>query len=134
MPFLYLRDPLFLVCFCGYWINRFVVRQLPHPEFFDAYFNDLICIPFFVPILVYTAKLCRLRHHDHPPLMHEIVIPLVMWSVLFEIIFPLHPYWREWVYSDPYDIFYYSLGACLAAVYWQYAYRSRSVETPERST
>ncbi len=123
MPFAYLRDPLFLTCFALYWLNRVVVKPLPHPAFFHEHFNDLICIPFFVPILLFVARICRLRPHDGPPQAHEVVIPLVVWSILFEIVFPSHPFWSHWVTGDPYDILYYSIGACAALWFWRYRYR-----------
>ena len=119
MPFAYLRDPLFLTCFFLYWLNRLFLKQIPHPAFFDAYFNDLICIPFLLPILLYAARLSRLRRHDGPPQTHEIFIPLGVWSVLFEIVFPRHPFWSRWLTGDPYDILFYSLGACGASFYWR---------------
>ena len=126
MPFGYLRDPLFLACFCLYWVNRLAIKRLPHPAFFHAHFNDLICIPFFVPMLVLATRVCGLRPHDRPPQLHEVMIPLVIWSVLFEIVFPLHPYWRQWLVGDPFDILYYTIGACAAYVVWQVTYRRRA--------
>lgn len=122
MPFTYLRDPLFLVCVFLYWFNRICIKQRPHPDFFHEYFNDLICIPLLVPILLFAARVCHLRYHDDPPQAHEVFIPLVVWSILFEIVFPHDSYWSQWVTGDPYDILYYCVGACGAFLYWRRRY------------
>ena len=125
MAFAYLRDPLFVTCFVLYWLNRLIIKRVPHPDFFHEYFNDLICIPFLVPLLLFVARSCRLRNHDGRPLVHEIIIPLLVWSILFEIVFPHHPFWSRWVTGDPYDILYYSIGACCAMFFWQRRYRMK---------
>ncbi len=126
MPFGYLRDPLFVACFVLYWLNRLVIKRVPHPDFFHNHFNDLICIPFLVPILLYAAKTLRLRRYDGPPRAHEVILPLVIWSVLFEIVFPQHAYWSQWVTGDPNDVLYYAIGAFGASWYWQYRYDKQS--------
>lgn len=125
MPFLYLRDPLFLTVFWLYWINRFLIKNVSHPQFFDSYFNDLICIPFLVPILLFIARKFKARRADSPPQLIEVVIPVVVWSILFEIIFPQHPVWSKWVTGDPLDIVFYTTGGCLALWFWEWWYAPR---------
>ncbi len=88
MPFRYLRDPLFLACFIGYFLNRFVIKHLTHGGFFHDSFNDLICIPFWVPIMLWGMRRTKLRPDDAPPRGEEILIPLLMWSYVFEIYLP----------------------------------------------
>lgn len=125
MNFRYLKDPLFLACFVAYWVNRFVIKSLVPDGFVHNYFNDLICIPFLVPIMLWIMRRCGLRPHDGPPQAHEIVLPLVVWSVMYEIVFASHPYWSQWVTGDPFDILWYSVGACGASLWWQHSHTAK---------
>jgi hypothetical protein len=122
MPFRYLCDPLFLFCFTLYWVNRLIVEQLTDIPFFHFYLNDLICIPFLVPILLYGLKRLHLRPHDRPPQSYEIILPLIVWSIMFEILLPQHPYWSQWLTGDPYDVFCYTLSASAAMTFWGWYY------------
>lgn len=123
MRFRYLRDPLFVTCFVLYWLNRFIFEPVTGARFFHDHFNDLICIPFLVPMMLTCARIVGLRRHDRVPLTHEVVIPLIVWSILFEIVFPGHPYWARWVTGDPDDIVFYSIGSAAALTYWNRHYR-----------
>ena len=51
-PFAYLRDPLFLVCFIAYWIHSGLVAHGTSTPLFRNHLNDLICVPFWVPIML----------------------------------------------------------------------------------
>ena len=51
MPFAYLRDPLFLVCFVAYWTHRWLAAHGWSTPVAAAHLNDVICVPFFVPIM-----------------------------------------------------------------------------------
>ena len=55
MHFLYLRDPLFLACLAAYLVNRFVVKPAVASGFAHEHFNDLICVPFWLPLGVWTG-------------------------------------------------------------------------------
>ena len=123
MPFLFLRDPLFLFCLTLYGVNRLMIEPVTNLPFFHFYLNDLICIPFLVPLLISAQKRLKLRPHSLPPLAHEIILPLLVWSIMFEIVLPQHPYWSRWLSGDPYDILYYSLGAATAATFWGWYYQ-----------
>jgi hypothetical protein len=120
MQFRYLRDPLFLVVLVAYFINRFVIKKLIPGGFFHDSFNDLICIPFWVPIMLFGMRKLGMRNHDGPPAAHEIIIPLLVWSVVFELILPFTSWFAKLAVSDYHDIFWYILGALGAAVWWQY--------------
>lgn len=133
MPFLYLRDPLFLTVFTLYWVNKLVIKNVAHPQFFDAYFNGLICIPFFVPILLSGLRRLHIRRNDLPPRLLEVMIPTVVWSILFEIIFPQSSFWSKWVTGDPIDIMFYAAGGCFSLVFWEWWYLVRPARQ-ERQT
>ena len=44
-----LRDPLFLVAFAAYALNRWVLKPHTHSVFIHGYFNDLWLIPAALP-------------------------------------------------------------------------------------
>ena len=110
-PFLYLRDPLFRPCLVLYFANRWVFKALWQTGFVHDHLNDLICIPFWVPIMLWGQRRLGLRSPDDPPLASEILIPLLVWSWVFEIILPRSGLLGERGYSDYLDVLYYSLGA-----------------------
>ena len=116
--FRYLLDPLFLACVGLCFLNRLVIKPNCNIHFFHAWLNDLICIPFWVPIMLAGMRLFRLRRHDNPPTVAEIGIPLILWSWWFEIYLPnLVTTPRH--YADPWDIVAYSIGAAFAWLFWK---------------
>jgi hypothetical protein len=125
MKFRYLLDPLFLVCVGLYVLNRFVLEALWPGTFFGSYVNDLICIPFCVPIMLWGLKLARLRPADEPPQWYEIIIPLILWAAAFEVWLPRLPHVGERFTSDPLDVAFYVAGTIIAAAVWGWAYRDR---------
>lgn len=128
MRFLYLRDPLFLVCVLTYFVNRWMLKAIWETGFVHAHLNDLICIPFWVPIMLWGQRLVGWRSTDGPPRATEVVIPLVVWSWVFEVILPQTQMFGGLCVSDHLDVLYYSVGAAGAALFWGWWYRLR----PER--
>jgi hypothetical protein len=122
MPFAYLKDPLFLVCFSVYWIHRVLKYFDLSTPFLSGYLNDVICAPFWVPILVWVIKKTGLRPQDHPPSAAEIVIPVLIWTALFEVVLPAQQVWKIPTVADPYDVLAYWLGALLSVLFWRWYY------------
>ncbi len=122
MRFLYLRDPLFLFCVATYFVNRLLLKRIWASGFVHESLNDLICIPFWVPIMLFAQRRLGLRDRDGRPTASELVIPLVIWSWLFEIVLPRTELFGKWCVADYWDVMYYSLGALLAAVFWRWWY------------
>ena len=122
MPFGYLRDPLFLVCFATYWVHRAAAARGWSTELLRGHLNDVICVPFFLPMMLWANRRLGLRRHDRPPEMIEIAVPLVIWSALFEIVLPLM---HVPTIADPKDVASYCLGALIAVIVWRWRYRSR---------
>ena len=114
----YLRDPLFLACVLLYLVNRFWIK--PHCTFFffHAYLNDVICIPFTLPPMLWLLRRLRFRFHDDPPTLTELAIPLVMISWAFEIYLPNTDMFRDLTVADPWDIVAYAVGAVAAGTFW----------------
>lgn len=113
-PFGYWRDPLFLSG-CGlYALNRWALKPHLHSDFMHGQFNDLLLIPCALPLVLWAQRLLKLRAHDLPPTVLEIVSHLAVWSVLFEVVGPrVLP-----VTGDPLDVLVYFLGGAFAAVWW----------------
>lgn len=128
MPFRYLSDPIFLTCLASYFLNRELEEFGLSPELAQCYLNDLICIPFWVPIIVQVSRWLGMRGHDHRPNMLEIGIPLMMIAVLFEVILPLTETFRNKSIADPYDVQCYVLGAIIANGLWRRMYDTTAVE------
>ena len=125
MRFRYLRDPLFLLCVATYFVNRYVFKAIRQDGFAHEHLNDLICIPFWVPIMLFAQRKLGLRDGDERPRPSEIIVPLLVWSWLFEIILPQSALLGGSCVADPLDITYYSLGALLAGIFWRGWYGER---------
>jgi protein-S-isoprenylcysteine O-methyltransferase Ste14 len=122
MRFLYHRDPLFIACLVLYLANRFLLKPNFSWYFLHAYLNDLICIPFLVPLLVFLTRNIGLRSHDLYPELHEIVLPVVVWSLVFECILPEMDSYRGPTHSDLVDVLCYLSGALVASLFWSWYY------------
>lgn len=118
MPFRYLRDPLFLGCVALYGVNRFLLRPLWPVGFFGAYVNDLICMPLWVPVMLWVLRRTGLRTDDALPRGYEVLIPLLLWSAWFEVVLPQAPGFQDVAFADPADLLCYSLGGLVSAAYW----------------
>ncbi|WP_165220347.1 hypothetical protein [Aquisphaera insulae] len=125
MRFRYLRDPLFLVCLTTYFINRWVFKAILDSGFVHDHLNDLICIPFWVPIMVWMERRLGVRRHDGPPDVLEIAAPLVIWSWVFEVALPRTTLFSAYCKADHQDVMYYALGAFGAVVFWRWWYGGR---------
>lgn len=130
MDFRYLRDPIFLSVAAAYVVNRLMVKPYFPNVISSSYLNDLICIPFCLPIMLWGMKKAGWRKHDCPPQPAEIMISILIWAVAFELIIPELPIFRGRAISDPMDIPCYIIGALLASIAWDWIYRSpRASET-----
>jgi hypothetical protein len=125
MRFRYLKDPLFLCCVVLYFANRWVVKPYLPNEFSRSYLNDVICLPFWVPIMLFLMRRIGLRKDEGPPTAAELLIPLLIWSWTFEIYLPSVPCFKGLATSDYLDIFAYALGGCFAAGFWKFWYGER---------
>ena len=126
MRFRYLKDPLFVFCVTLYFINRWVLKPYFPNNFSRDSLNDVICIPFWVPIMLFIMKKARLRREDGPPTGSEILIPLILWSWVFEAYLPFTVFFKHLATSDYMDIFSYTAGALFAAVFWKVWYFEKS--------
>jgi hypothetical protein len=91
--------------------------------------NDVICVPFRVPIMLFLIRKCRLRTGDGPPRSYEILIPLLMWSIVFEIWLPRTSLFHDRSIADHLDVLSYTAGAPVAATFWAWCYGGRTGKT-----
>lgn len=125
MPFGYWRDPLFVGVVVLYFINRFVLKPFLPNVVSEGYVNDLICIPFWVPIMVWGMRRVGWRDDDDPPRIEEVVIPLIVWAAVFELWLPRTAVFAGVAVNDPVDIVCYAAGALGAMVFWGWWYDGR---------
>ena len=136
--FRYCLDPLFLTVTALYLINRFAIKPnvpLSTTTFFAWYLNDLLCIPFCLPPVLYFYQRIGLRKPSRFPTAFEIIFHLVVWSVTFEWIAPRY-FHRQFptAVSDPWDVVCYTVGALISGAVWGSWRRAGSIPTKEART
>lgn len=129
MKFLYLRDPLWMCCFFLYFANRWFLKPAFSGGFVHTSLNDLICIPFWVPIMLWTMRKIGLRAHDKIPQAQEILIPLLLWSWYFELWLPNFTPVKGIAHADVYDVFHYVTGAGISFLFWRHWYQRNKIRS-----
>jgi hypothetical protein len=120
--FRYLLDPVFIGATALYLLNRYLMAPSWGSQWpvLTNHVGDTLLIPCALPPLLWLQRLTRLRLHDRPPTPAEIFGTLVLWSFLFEWLFPVC-FGRG--VSDPLDVLAYALGALVAYKAWRHGYR-----------
>jgi hypothetical protein len=118
----YLKDPLFLVCLVLYFANRWSLKPFLPNEFSRCYLNDVICLPFWLPIMLFLMRKTGLRRVDTAPGGGELLIPLLLWSWAFELFLPGLDFFRGLSTCDYRDILCYTVGTATAAIVWRLYY------------
>lgn len=115
--FRYGADPVFVIGVIAYLANRLWLapQRSAVAPFFTQYFGDVLLIPCALPLLLWLQRRTGLRGHDLPPTRAEIFGALVLWSALFEWVFP--QLLGRGV-SDPFDVIAYAAGALIAGCFW----------------
>jgi hypothetical protein len=80
---------------------------------------------FWVPIMLFIQRRLGLRDDDASPHARELVIPLIVWSWLFEIILPETGLLGDRCVADHLDVLYYAIGAVFAGFFWKWWYGRR---------
>jgi hypothetical protein len=117
-PFRYLADPLCIASLILYAANRFYLKPNHIGGWFThGYLNGVLCLPLFVPIILYIQHLTGVRPHYRFPRLWEILQIFAVFTVVFQWWVPKFP--RVFVSAhDPYDILAYFAGGILAWLIW----------------
>lgn len=122
--FRYFRDPLCLAATLIYILNRTFFKPFCGTQFhfLRNHLDDFLLIPTALPLLLWIFRKLNLRSSDLHPTRQEIVTWTIVWSVLFEGVFPV-----LFVQStaDWLDVLAYATGAVVAWAIW-----SRPVRSP----
>lgn len=122
-PFRYLADPVCISSLILYPINRFYLK--PHHIggwFTHGYLNDVLCLPLFVPMILYAQYVIGLRKHAAYPSAWEIFQNWLAFIFIFQVVIVRFP--KTFIAAgDPWDILAYAAGGIIAGVYWSLAAR-----------
>jgi hypothetical protein len=109
-----------------FWLRRTWVMEIP---FFPDHFNDVVCLPIFLPPLLWVQREVGLRRGDGWPRGWEILFHLAVWSVCFEGIAPrLTAVYRTT--ADWGDVAAYAVGGLGAGLVWG-SWRGRKMTNDE---
>jgi hypothetical protein len=78
--------------------------------------------------MLWLMRKLRLRSNDSPPDAIEILVPLLLWSFVFELWLPKTKFFAHYDTSDYADVFWYSLGALISSLVWRVCYGTPSVK------
>ena len=121
LPFRYLTDPLCIACLLLYPLNRWYLK--PHRiggHFTVAFLNDTICLPLFLPMILYLQRRLGVRRHDGPPRLWEVFQHAAIFSIVFKAIMPRYPQIFR-TSGDPWDMLAYIAGGLGAWLIWRCA-------------
>jgi len=119
IAFKYLLDPIFILSSALYAVNK-ISHVRPYywcNGFFKNYLNDVLLVPVMIPVILFFLSACNVRKTNSPPMIIEIVIPLIIWSIAFELIGPF--YFGKGT-SDLFDVYSYVIGGFLSWKYWNW--------------
>ncbi len=77
--------------------------------------------------MLYLQQKMGLREDNTPPKPYEIIIPIIIWSWIFEVFLPLNSIMEQLAIADPDDIICYGLGGLIAGIIWRWFYRKREI-------
>jgi len=118
-PFRYFADPICVSALVIYAANRWLLK--PNDiggTFGSCYLNDVLCLPLFLPMILRVQRWMRLRKHDEPPRMWEILQHWSIFSIVFEVILPMFPQSFRTT-RDPMDVVAYLIGGVIAWLWWR---------------
>lgn len=119
LPYSMSRDPVFLGALALYGLGRLVLRPWLGLPWLDAYGNDVLLAGVVVPPITWARQVLGLRTTAGPPEGHEVVLPVLVIAVVFELIVPAVLPGHPAGYADPYDLAAYAAGAALALLLWR---------------
>jgi hypothetical protein len=117
--FQYLGDPICIASLCIYVVNRFWLKPNHIGGWFThGYLNDCLCLPLFVPIILWIQHLVGLRRHARFPNGWEIFQNLAVFTFVFQVVIPQFPK-AFTAAGDRRDIIAYATGGLIAGMWWR---------------
>jgi hypothetical protein len=120
----YVLDPVFLLSFGAYVVNRELIKPNLHrySPLFHGHFNDCLLVPVALPCFLLVYRRLGLRPDDAPPRFWEMGLHLLVWCVFFKWFGPavLHH-----GVADPLDLLCYAGGGLAAWLLWNAGPRLR---------
>lgn len=123
--FRYVLDPLCLTAAVVYLAHRWWLAPAGWSnEWARAYLNDVLCLPLFLPVILLLLRWTRVRKHDGPPTLWEVLHHWLIFAVVYELVLPRFPsVWHT--NADAWDVVAYLAGGLLAWTWWQCGWRAR---------
>ena len=117
----YLADPACILSLILYAINRHLLKPNHIGGWFThGYLNDVLCLPLFVPMILYVQHVIGLRKHFGFPRFWEIIQAWVAFAIVFQVVIPRFP--KMFIAAgDPYDLLAYAAGGVGGGIYWSIA-------------
>lgn len=125
-PYSPARDPLWLCSVALFALNRWWIKPNFSGAFWHSSLNDVLCLPAWMPIMVWLFARLRLRDWT-PPRPLEIVVCWLFWSVVFEVWMPHTSAFGRFAPGDPMDVLAYGAGGVIGFLWWEHR-RRKSVE------
>jgi len=101
-----------------YALNRFVLKPNHIGGWFThGYLNDVLCLPLFVPMILWVQHLVGLRRHAGYPRAWEILQGWAAFTLVFQMVIPRFP-GTFITAGDPWDMVAYLGGGILAWGWW----------------
>jgi len=116
--FRYGYDPLFLISFAVYAVNRELIKPNLHhySPFFHGHLNDSLTVPVALPIYLLFYRWIGLRPDDEPPRSWEVGLHLAVWIPFFKWFGPVVLHRGV---ADPVDAWCILGGGIAAWLLWQ---------------
>lgn len=128
-PFRYLCDPVFIGSILLYLMNRLALKPYHLGGWFVRdYFNDLICLPLFLPVILGMQSLLGVRKHHRPPTLLEVLHNWAVFSFIFEIVLPRLAAFHS--VADLWDCVTYLAGGIAAYACWNFNRWRRQTAEP----
>ncbi len=118
-PYSPLRDPLWLASVALVVLNKLWIKPNFSGAFWHNWLTDLMCLPVWMPVCVWTFARSRLRDSS-PPRPLEIAVCLLFWSVVFELVLPETTVFGRFGAGDPLDVLAYAGGGFFGWAWWEH--------------
>ena len=103
-----IQKKIFTTILIAFVLNQTIERMGLYLPFFHSYFDDLLCFPIVLTIVVLAHRNLRLNSKDYVLPISHIVLAVLLFSLIFEIVLPrLHTRFTH----DARDILAYTIGA-----------------------